>query len=448
MKRIIITESQYRHILNNRHLLTEAETETFSFTSEFPDNIAFPVKDGVSFDTFGEVPLTSLNPKLQTFITSLKNAMANNKIPIDSVTIQSGASPKGATLDVPKGTSFTQDIVKKSYYDSGKVNVNNKVIAKNRGEALKTILTREIKQLEGKIKVNPSLTEKKVTLTIPAGILANPETEKDYKPKNTPFSKDKIIKVNVCNANIEATGSYGTANNNYLADMIVLDMKPDFTTNMVLTYNTYLLPDKFAVYRRPSGSGDYTELVIDTKGYVSTSTLNEKDKIGYQNQLSGYIKGAKLIQGKSNSTLSFTKEANYDYAIKIYAPFGGTQWSAKLTCSEQKQQAGFNWDQDWKKSEKLVFDKKGNPKNINDGIRYGDIVVVGEIDKTGKKGKIKGYSGYLNVGLVNGYALRCEQGTKSCSSYVQIRHIDGSQSGARPMNADKIKTNFGINNVA
>jgi hypothetical protein len=317
----------------DKKLLSEAEGEgeTFKFKETFPDNLAYPVQPGVTFKTVDDIPINGLTPEFYDFITKLKTAISKG-VKIDNIQIQSGASPEAATDQIPNG--YSKDIVQKSYYDNGKINYDNKVIALNRGKAIKSLIERFL-DLKGKVsEPNPNLNQKEVRVTIPSGVLfnfkENPTFSKEYRTPTKVFTSASTIKVNKCGAPIKATGSAGILPG-YLADRILIDFGADYAGEIIFNGESFAIPDRFVIKRnKPGGKVD----LVKDSGYITSLSSGDPDFTSLKDQVKT-ITGMDLQGGVNSFTHTINKEAGYNYYIDIYAPFGGTYWTASLKCSTQ-----------------------------------------------------------------------------------------------------------------
>jgi|694.fasta_scaffold01254_39 hypothetical protein len=312
----------------------ENERETFKFKETFPDNLAYPIKPGVTFNTINDIKLNELTPEFYDFITKL-NLSISKGAKIDNVQIQSGASSEGATNQIPTG--YSQELVNKSYYDNGKVTYDNKVIALNRGKAIKGLIEKFVTPLKGKISdPNPNLNEKEVRVTIPSGVLfnfkENPKFSREYRTPTKQFSDASVIKVNKCETPIKASGSAGILPN-YLADRIVIDFDVNYAGEIIFKGDSYVIPDRFVIKRNKLGG---KEDLIKDSGYITSLSSGDPDFTSLSKQVKT-ITGMDLQGGVNGFTHTINKESGYNYFIDIYAPFGGTYWTANLECSTQPE---------------------------------------------------------------------------------------------------------------
>lgn len=414
-------------------MIFEAEgTSKFNFTNSFPDNIAFPVKKGTQDNK--DIKPDELTGDFRKFLKELKAAVENGAS-VDKITVKSGASKEGANLNVPDG--YTKELVIASYGTSDASQVSNEELAKNRGQATIALIKKFIPQLAGtNFELSSEVgTEKYVTVTVPSEAIVNVRASSDYKKPAEPFTEDKIQRIKTCDDPIQATGSAGNPEKGYLADMIVLDMESDYEAQMTLKYNAYFIPDNFVVKRRQSGTGEFTEQVA-ASGFVTSASGSKAT--GLQNSLKAYFKDAKVVPGAGEGELKFTKDKGYDYAIMIYAPFGGTQWSASLTCAEKE----FNW-KNISNYPKLYIDGDGNvsqqkPANFT----YKDRIVIGEFETGSSEQNVKAHNGKLIPGLKlkNGYVL---DDISRGEVRSQITYRNGRYTGARGNMANPI-SNYGI----
>ena len=320
----------------DRKLLNEDknEGETFKFKETFPDNLAYPVQPGATFNTINDIKLNELTPEFYDFIIKL-NAAISKGAKIDNVQIQSGASSEGATNQIPTG--YSQELVNKSYYDNGKVTYDNKVIALNRGKSIKGLIEKFVTPLKGKISdPNPNLNEKEVRVTIPSGVLfnfkENPKFSKEYRTPTKVFTNTSAIKVNKCGAPIKATGSAGILPS-YLADRIVIDFDVNYSGEIIFNGDSFRIPDRFVI-KRKNRSGE--EDLIKDSGYITSLSSGDPDFTSLSKQVKT-ITGMDLQGGVNGFTYTINKESGYNYFIDIYAPFGGTYWTANLKCSTRSE---------------------------------------------------------------------------------------------------------------
>jgi len=320
----------------DRKLLNEDknEGETFKFKETFPDNLAYPVQPGVTFNKINDIKLNELTPEFYDFIIKL-NAAISKGAKIDNVQIQSGASSEGATNQIPTG--YSQELVNKSYYDNGKVTYDNKVIALNRGKTIKGLIEKFVTSLKGKISdPNPNLNEKEVRVTIPSGVLfnfkENPKFSKEYRTPTKVFTNTSAIKVNKCGAPIKATGSAGILPS-YLADRIVIDFDVNYSGEIIFNGDSFIIPDRFVIKRNKLGG---KEDLIKDSGYITSLSSGDPDFTSLSKQVKT-ITGMDLQGGVNGFTYTINKESGYNYFIDIYAPFGGTYWTANLKCSTQSE---------------------------------------------------------------------------------------------------------------
>jgi hypothetical protein len=115
----------------------------------------------------------------------------------------------------------------------------------------------------------------------------------------------------------------------------LIDFDPNYSGNIQFTANAYMIPDRFMVRRIKVGTNK-SETVVDS-GYVTSITNTDESFTGLQNELKTLL-GVELKGGVSNYSYTIKKEAGYNYMINVYAPFGGTAWSANLKCEEPKPQ--------------------------------------------------------------------------------------------------------------
>lgn len=343
MKRIIITESQYRHILNNRHILNEAETKTevFKFKEAYPDNIAYPVKPGVTFNSVEDITKDKLTNEFRQFIEKLEVAVKSNPN-IGQIKIAGGASNVNPTLVPPNG--YDKKIVELSYRnpETKKVELNNEIIALNRGRTARAVIEALIPQLKGKVP-NPSveISEKMAKIEIPAGIIFMPQKYDEYKPptkvaKSYPKQGDKNFQVTACNSSLKASGYAGNKNNGYIADVIKIntDNKPGQIT---FQGESYIIPDRFIIKQVKKGGDPKTAKSIKDSGFITGLQENEPDFTSMATDLNKYIPNSKLKGGSGNFNHTFKVEEGFDYFVEVYAPFGGTVWNAKIQCGEAQK---------------------------------------------------------------------------------------------------------------
>jgi hypothetical protein len=396
---------------------TETKLETFDFSESYPDNIAFPVKKGSSIKSTQDVlQENNLNYTLSEFISKLKTKISKGT-KIDTIKINSGASPEGANTNVPDG--FDQSIVNYSFSnDSGKktgdafgktikMSVDNKTLASNRGNNMKVILTTLIPELKNaNIEVKSDLSEKVVNIQIPSSVMVNfktdPELSKEYvEPKSvyTPsFEKPSVVAG--CNKDSKATGSAG-ASPKYIADRVKLDVPENYTGNITFKYNSYLIPDRFQLIQVTGGKSKIlqdTNFVTSAKGDTFNKLQNEVKTLGGE------------LKSDGDGTLSFKAEAGSQYFIDVIAPFGGTYWSASLGCKTDIKPVDFrSLKLDPNKEYTFYTDfvkNKYNKYNLYTENPDGNLKVY-------MKGKLEGYPPVIQDGSffdINGKETKVKDG--------------------------------------
>jgi hypothetical protein len=449
MKRIIITESQYRHILNNRHLLSEQEKETtfetFDFSGTYYPNIAFPIKPNVKISSTKDVlNPANLNNSLVDFINKLKLKIKNG-VKVGMIRINTGASSDKATTNVPDG--FTQDVVNyslKSDKGNQKGNafgaaismlVTNANLEKNRGENMKVILTELIPELKStKIEIKTGLGEKAVKIQIPSTVMVNfkthPEISKDYVEPKTTYtpSFDKPSVVATCNKQSEATGSAGKSPN-YIADRIKLDVPENYSGNISFKYNSFVVPDRFKLLQVKDGK----ETALQDTGFVTSTDDNNTFNI-FKRELESYG-GGQLKQG-GEGTITFNAEAGSQYFIDVIAPFGGTRWVAQIGCSKSEEKPKEE-TVDWASKPKIFIDGENVSKTKPEKMSYKTRIIVGDFEVR-DKGNVKNYKGYMSkIFLKDGYVLECES---SCKTFARLKYengVKGSKTGSHQISSNK-----------
>lgn len=312
----------------------EESFETFDFSNSYPDNIAFPVKPGTNITNVqGVLNLSVLTPDLVEFINRLKSRLTKN-VKIDTIRINSGASPERARYVVPAG--YTESLVKMSFYDekTKKTIIDNTILAKNRANFMSWILKSFIPKLEGvNIEVVTNLPEKKVIVQIPTSVMTNFETnetfKRDYIKTTTTYIPDpkKPSVRSKCNSRANSTGSAGKAPE-YIADRLKIDLE-NYNGDVTLNYNTFSIPDRLIIKEYDPTTNQFT--IKGDTGFVTT--VPDDRNLGLiSNELNYLFGGNQKIKTIDTGTITFKAEPNKEYFVDVVAPIGGTKWAASIIC--------------------------------------------------------------------------------------------------------------------